>query len=387
MTLSGVTPSRPQVEELLNWLGLHQDQHIFDSERLAGDYPKAAEFADIASGLLSMRVALNGPDFVLWFRSSIVQVIRWAGNPEKPVEETEAGKRISPRHSFEQWKQTLRDSSQQWSDAERAFAAILRPEIAATLRLQLNEEILRLNAELARSNVELDAFAYTASHDLQEPVRTIRVYAQMVALRAGLELSPESRGFISTIEESAGRMASLISGLLSYSTVGGSAPRPNTAVNLDEALRSALTSMDAQILESGAVITHDALPVVFSDHDHMVRVLQNLISNSIKYCKPNEAPRIHLSSKVQGDSFLLSVRDHGQGFDPAQASLIFGAFKRLHGKEIPGSGIGLATCKRIVQLHKGKIWAESPGRNQGATFWFTLPNSNAGSQSPAEAAE
>lgn len=386
LILSGITPARPQVEELLNWLGIHQQQHVFDTERMVNHYPKAAEFANIACGLLSMRVALNGPDFVLWFRPSIVQVIRWAGNPDKPVEETEAGKRISPRRSFEQWKQTLHDSSQPWTDAEHTFAATLRPEIAATLLLQLNEEILHLNAELARSNVELDTFAYTASHDLQEPVRTIRVYAQMMTLRAGRELSPESRGFISTIEESAGRMANLISGLLSYSTVGGSEPRVNTAVSLDEVLRWVLTGMDGQIRESGALITHDVLPVIFSDQEHMGRLLQNLISNAVKYRRSDVPPRIHLSSKLQGDTLLVSVQDNGQGFDPAQANAIFVAFKRLHGREVPGSGIGLATCKRILQIHNGRIWAESAGQNQGATFWFTLPNLTAASQSTAAGA-
>ncbi len=373
LVLYGVTPSRPHIEELVNWLAANQSVHVFDTAHLAA-YSNGAEFADAVSGLLSLRVALSGPDFVLWFRPSIVQVVRWAGNPDKPVAETEAGKRISPRHSFEQWKQTLRDQSQPWTPAERAFASRLRPELAATILLQLNEEILRLNAELARSNVELDAFAYTASHDLQEPVRTIRIYAQMIALRASLELSPESRGFISTIEESAGRMGSLINSLLSYSTVGRGEPRANTAVNLEEALRSVLVGMDLHIQESGAVITHDPLPVVFSDYDHMLRLLQNLISNAIKYRLPGAPPRVHVTSALQGENFLFSVHDNGQGFDPAQAATIFTAFKRLHGQEVPGNGIGLATCKRILQAHNGRIWAESPGKGQGATFWFTLPH-------------
>jgi light-regulated signal transduction histidine kinase (bacteriophytochrome) len=214
-------------------------------------------------------------------------------------------------------------------------------------------------------------------------VRTIRAYAQLAALRAGRELSPESRSFISTIEESAGRMANLISGLLSYSTVGGGEPRANTAVSLDEVLRWVLTDMEGQIRDSGALITHDVLPVVLSDYDHMVRLLQNLISNAIKYRRPEVPPHIHLSSKLQADTFLVSVSDNGQGFDPAQANAIFAAFKRLHGREVPGNGIGLATCKRILQAHDGRIWAESAGKNQGATFWFTLPNFAATSESTA----
>ena len=237
----------------------------------------------------------------------------------------------------------------------------------------MNREVVRLNVELSRSNVELESFSYTASHDLQEPVRTIRAYAQLLALQVGNQLSVESRGFLTTIENSAGRMANLISALLNYSQLGGKDRRESKPVNLTDILRWVLTNLNEQVRESAAVITHDELPVVFSDLDQMVQLFQNLIGNSIKYRRLDCPPMIHIASERQNDTWLISVRDNGQGFDPKYAESVFTVFKRLHGREVIGNGIGLATCKRIVELNKGRIWAESSGPDCGATFWFTLP--------------
>jgi chemotaxis family two-component system sensor kinase Cph1 len=372
IVLLGITPNRAQVEGLAAWLAFHQRAHLFATDRIAEFYPEGASFHHQASGLLSVRITLGSPDFVLWFRPSVVQVITWAGNPEKPVQETEAGKRISPRRSFESWKQTFENRSEGWTEADRKFALELRPVIAETLFLRMNEEVLRLNLELARSNSDLAAFAYTASHDLQEPVRTIRIYAQMVALRAGTEMDPESRSFLATIDEASDRMANLIAALLSYSQLGGIERRRNQEVNLQETFRRVMVNLDAQVRQSAAIVNCEALPVIFNSEDHMEQLLQNLIANAIKY-RGTETPRIQLSSCKKDNDWLLSVSDNGQGFEPEHANTIFEPFQRLHGKETPGSGIGLATCKRIVEIYNGRIWAESEGRNKGATFWFTLP--------------
>ena len=180
IVLLGATPTHRQVEGLSEWLSFNQRDHLLSTERLSAVYEKASDFDTVASGLLSVRIALGSPDFVLWFRPSVTQVVTWAGNPDKPVEKTDAGERISPRRSFAKWQQTFHDKSEQWTSTDRTFAAALRPVIAETLFLRMNEDVLRLNHELARSNAELSSFAYSASHDLQEPVRTIRVYAQLV---------------------------------------------------------------------------------------------------------------------------------------------------------------------------------------------------------------
>ena len=313
IVLLGTTPTRLQVEGLAAWLSFNQREHLFSTERMSAVYEKANEFDTVASGLLSVRIALGSPDFVLWFRPSVTHVITWAGDPDKPVEKTDAGERISPRRSFAKWQQTFHDSSEQWTAIDRTFASSLRPVIAETLFLRMNEEVLRLNLELARSNAELSSFAYIASHDLQEPVRTIRVYAQLVSQRAGPEMEPESRSFLATIEDAAARMASLITALLTYSQLGGIEKRSGKLVNLEHVLDRVLVNLDAQVRQTGAIVTHDTLPVVFNDDDHMVQILQNLIGNSIKY-RGEHAPRIHLSARFENDEWLFCVAGQRPGF-------------------------------------------------------------------------
>jgi chemotaxis family two-component system sensor kinase Cph1 len=377
LTLLGRTPDRARAEALLAWLDVNQLEHLLTSDRLGALYAGAGDGAGVLGGVLSVRIALGAADFLVWLRPPVAQVVSWAGNPDKPVVETEAGRRISPRLSFELWKQTVRDRSEPWANKDQEFASGLRPVIAEAMLLQMKGETARLNSELVRSNVDLEAFAYSASHDLQEPVRAIRIYSQLLARRAGPELSEDSKTLIATIEDSAERMRSLIAALLTYSKLGGTENRESKPVNLEEAFRWVLTTMDDQRRESETIITRDELPTVFADLDHMVRLLQNLTSNAIKYRQPGLAPRIHLSSHVEGSTWLLSMRDNGQGFEPEYSKAIFEAFKRVHDGTVPGHGIGLATCKRIVEIHNGRIWAESGGKNAGATFSFTLPRGSA----------
>jgi signal transduction histidine kinase len=145
------------------------------------------------------------------------------------------------------------------------------------------------------------------------------------------------------------------------------------SVNLEDVLNLVVANLSEQIRESSAVITNSPLPIVHSDPGYVEQLLQNLVSNSLKYRQPDISPRIHVSSRFENNFALLSVCDNGEGFDPKHAEMIFAPFKRLHGREVPGSGVGLASCKRIVERHQGRIWAESLGLNSGATFWFTLP--------------
>ena len=195
-------------------------------------------------------------------------------------------------------------------------------------------------------------------------------------------MDPQARSFIANIEDAAGRMSGLITSLLGYSQLGGVELQTNKAVNLEDVLNRVMVNLDAQVRESNAIVTHDALPIVLSSDDNMVQLLQNLIGNAIKY-RGEQALRIHITARLENSRmWLLSVRDNGQGFKDVHAGMIFEPFKRLHAKNIPGNGIGLATCKRIVELHGGRIWAESDGENSGATFRFTLPGLTTEHESP-----
>lgn len=243
------------------------------------------------------------------------------------------------------------------------------------LILELSASNKRAEAALfaaTRSNEELQQFAYAASHDLKEPLRMVKSFVQLLARKYDGRLDEQATEFIHYAAEGAQRMDSLLEALLEYSRLGHVAEKPPQPVNLETVLDGTLTSLRAAIDESAAVVTHDPLPAVMAEDLHMQQLFQNLISNAIKY-RGEEAPRIHLSAKRQGDEWMCAIRDNGIGIDPKYGSKIFGIFKRLHGSEYPGTGIGLASCKKIVERYRGQIWVESqPGT--GSTFFFTLPD-------------
>ena len=238
----------------------------------------------------------------------------------------------------------------------------------------LSDETARkqLQDSLTESNAALEQFAYVASHDLQEPLRTMGVYAQLLAKKYKGKLDSDADMFIDNIVIGSSRMNALVNDLLAYARTTTEIERPSS-IALDEDLEAALTQLAQAIEESGATVTHDPLPTMQLDRGQMVRLFQNLVGNALKYRNPGEPPRIHVGAEQAAEEWVISVRDNGIGFDSKYASSIFAPFKRLHtAVEYPGTGVGLAICRRIVEGHGGRIWAESaPG--EGATFRFTLP--------------
>ena len=226
--------------------------------------------------------------------------------------------------------------------------------------------------ELARSNAELQQFAYVASHDLQEPLRMIGSYTQLLERRYGDKLDADAREFMDFIVDGAARMKQLIEDLLAYSRVGtrGKELRP---IASQSALDRALINLRASIESSDAQITHDALPEVSADDTQLVQLFQNLLGNAIKFRKKDEPLRIHVGVQEADDDWRFSVSDNGIGIEAPYFERIFMVFQRLHTRdEYPGTGIGLAICKKVVDRHRGRIWVESaPGK--GSTFFFTLP--------------
>lgn len=225
--------------------------------------------------------------------------------------------------------------------------------------------------ELARSNRDLEQFAYAASHDLQEPLRMVASYTQLLAERYGGKLDENADKFLGYAREGALRMQVLIRDLLAFSRVV-QAGVTGKNVDCDVALEEALQSLTAAIEESGAVVTHTALPNVWADQTQMAQVFQNLIGNAIKF-RNGAPPKCAVSAEKSGRNWLFSVSDNGIGIAPEDAGNIFVAFQRLHARtEYPGNGIGLAICKKIIEHYGGTIWVESQV-GQGSTFKFTLP--------------
>ena len=242
-------------------------------------------------------------------------------------------------------------------------------EVAQTFNGML--DAIEERNELKRSNTELEQFAYVASHDLQEPLRMVASYCQLLQRRYKGKLDADADDFISFAVDGAMRMQKLINDLLTYSRVGMRGQAFESA-SCAEALEIALLNLDAAISESGAKITSDSLPTVTADITQLVQLYQNLVANAIKFRR--ETPvEIHVGAKYQNDQWRLWVRDNGIGIDPQYAERIFLIFRRLHGTtEYPGTGIGLAVCMKIVERHGGQIWVE-PEPNHGSTFYFTLP--------------
>jgi light-regulated signal transduction histidine kinase (bacteriophytochrome) len=229
----------------------------------------------------------------------------------------------------------------------------------------------RLLAEQKRHHEEFRQFAYAVSHDLREPVRMIVSYTQLLERRYKAQLDGDGADFMRYIVEATQRMDRLLGDLLTYSHQFRSLDQPLEVVQAEGALQGAILMIDAAIEESGAQVTNDSLPSVLFDFAQLTQIFRQLVANSIMFRGP-EAPTVHISAVETGDAIQFSVRDNGIGIDPRYHEQIFGVFKRLHGREYPGTGIGLAICKRIVEQRGGRIWVESePGR--GATFHFTVP--------------
>jgi light-regulated signal transduction histidine kinase (bacteriophytochrome) len=235
---------------------------------------------------------------------------------------------------------------------------------------EAHDELERQAKELARSNEELQQFAYVASHDLQEPLRMISSYTQLLARRYGDRLDGDAREFMGYVVDGAARMKQLIEDLLAYSRVG-TRGRELQATDCGAALARALANLRAAQEASGATVTHGALPEIVADPQQLAQLFQNLIGNAMKF-RGEEPPRIHVACEQRPDVWVFTVRDNGIGLDPQYAERIFMMFQRLHTKaEYPGTGIGLAICKKIVERHGGRIWVESqPGK--GCTFGFTI---------------
>ncbi len=256
-----------------------------------------------------------------------------------------------------------------------------------TDRIQSEKALKATAAELSRSNTELQQFAYVASHDLQEPLRMVASYTQLLQRRYQDKLDADANEFIRYAVDGARRMQTLINDLLAYSRVG-TRGKPFKKTDCEAVLQAALSNLQIAIRESGAEVTHDPLPTVMGDVTQLIQLFQNLVGNAIKF-HGQDPPRVHIGVErivepTGEDCWKFSVRDNGIGIEPQFFDRIFAIFQRLHSRdEYPGTGIGLAVCKKIIERHGGRIWVEST-QGQGTTFFFTIP---AGQPPEPEASE
>jgi light-regulated signal transduction histidine kinase (bacteriophytochrome) len=232
---------------------------------------------------------------------------------------------------------------------------------------------LELRRQLDRANADFEEFVSMAAHNLREPLRDVASYSQLMAEAYADRLDSDAGVFLERIREGAARMQSLLADVVDYWATGTGDRQPSRT-DMEAILRQALLSTDKQITERSAIVTHDPLPWVCGDFELLTKVLHHLIRNAIEYCD-TPSPHVHVSSRQVDLEWVLSVEDNGPGVDSAFQRRLFGVFKRLHGKEYPGNGLGLAFCKKAIEWQGGRMWMESaPGK--GSKFYFTLPSAD-----------
>jgi len=259
-------------------------------------------------------------------------------------------------------------------ERQAAEAALARyHEELEQMVMERTEELRASKVELERSNKELEQFAYVASHDLQEPLRMVSSFMGLINQRYGQQLDDKAREYIHFAVDGAERMSQLIRDLLLFSRVRRGNWEPSL-VDMNVVYDTALANCRASVEEADARVTRDEqLPIVRGDATQLGLLMQNLLTNAIKFRRPDIAPEIHVSANQQGVSWLFSVRDNGIGIAPEDRERVFMIFQRLHSrKKYSGTGIGLAVCQRVVECHGGRIWVE-PGPDGGSTFFFNLP--------------
>lgn len=370
----GKTPSEREIEQLLDWLVLQPEEEVFETNSLPQRYPEAHAWKEVGSGLLALVLSKPLRQYLLWFRPEIAQTVQWAGEPIKLATPTEQGIRLSPRLSFESWKQEVAGTALPWQRGEKEAVVRLRATLIHVI-LRQAEVVALLNRELERSNIELDAFAYVASHDLKEPLRGIHNYAHFLLEDYADLLDEEGVSKLHTVVSLTQRMEDLMNSLLYYSRMGH-IDLSLREIDMNVVVEHAREMLCWRIEESGAVIlVPTPLPTVACDGIRITEVFTNLMSNAMKYTeKPPaqiEIGVLPLSSPSASPVFY--VRDNGIGIAAEHYDAIFRIFKRLHTRDEfgGGTGAGLTIVKRIIERHGGAIWVESV-EGEGSTFFWTL---------------
>ena len=365
----GDTPDKAQIAALAKWV-VGTGQEVWASDRLAQHYPAAADFVAVGAGVLAISISQVHQHVVIWFRHELVRTVRWAGNPHREVEVRHG--RIHPRKSFASWQEQLRGRSMGWNPAELGAAAELRNALIGIV-LRRAEEMAEVATELGRVNKELEAFSYTVSHDLRAPMRHIAGYVDLVQDMEGAALSDRAQRYLGHVKEAAAYAGHLVDALLDFSRMGRSAMK-RSAVDTRMLVGELVAEFSRQ--EPQRRIDwqiDDPLPQVWADPFLLQVALRNLIGNAVKYTRGRDKPQVRISPVQNAEGVGLEITDNGVGFQQKYVAKLFGVFQRLHqAEDFEGTGIGLASVRRIVERHGGNVWAHGEP-DKGAVFGFTLP--------------
>lgn len=367
----GKCPPVKTILELATWLTEEVGESVFQTNCLSKHWPPAMAIKDEASGLLAIQIAYHPAEYIMWFRPEVIQTVHWAGNPEKAVAYQDGQVRLSPRQSFEQWKQLVENTATPWAKHDVTVAIALRNDIKEII-IQKYQEIRQLNKDLLEAYEDLESFSYSVSHDLRAPLRTIEGFSQILQEDYEDKFDEYGKHVLQNISSSVGKMNAFINDLLSLSKLS----RTELIINdldLEYAIREQWESYPEEVRQKYEFRLKGPLPRVQAEITSLQQLLQNLISNAIKYSRHHTEPRIEVGGYSTSKTAVFYVKDNGIGFDPKYVGRIFEMFSRLvNESEYEGTGVGLAIVKKVMDKHNGRIWAESaPGK--GAVFYCEFP--------------
>lgn len=372
--LLGKTPSREEIMDLVSWLNTKDNTSVFKSNALPLEFPEAVKYKSTAAGVLAVRIAQSPPEYLLWFRPEVKQIVKWAGNPEKAVTRTESGPRLSPRKSFEKWEQEVENTALPWEKHHIEAAIDLRNDIKDVIIKKYNE-VRQLNKELAEAYQDLEGFSYSVSHDLRAPLRTIKGFSEILQEDYFEQLDDYGKSILKSIVGSVGKMNNFINDMLSFAKLGRSHIILN-ALDLRkevEATWEILKEHYKEEINEIELVIKDSLPQITADQTLFRQLLINLLSNAIKYTRKCPQRIIEIGGSSTDSHNRFYIKDTGVGFDMKYADRIFSVFHRLVNEDAyEGTGIGLAIAQRIVEKHGGRIWPDSK-IGVGTTFFCEFP--------------
>lgn len=366
LSLLGETPPIEFLSELIKWLDkqTYEDGYYL-SNKLSADFPAAIPFKDSISGLLAYRLGKDLNEYMLWFRPEVISTVKWAGEPVKIQETDDNGiLRISPRNSFREWTEEVKMTSLEWKKHELDAAMSLRDEVNYAINRKATE--LRItNEKLRLAYAELDTFSYTISHDLKNPLTTIKCYAELID-RDGISVE-KVRTMAQKISKGAIKMQNMIDEVLQYSKIGQSRIQVKV-INMQKLLDELRQDLLISSKNNALLIDLTETPEILGDELMVFQVFSNIVGNAVKYSSKTAIPVVTISGTSHQHEVIYTVSDNGIGIPETQHTSIFELFSRATtGNDFDGTGVGLAIVKRIMDKHNGRIWLESkPG--EGSTF-------------------
>ena len=369
--LVGYTPSEKELVSLRNWMMVHVDQKVFATSNFDKDIEIGTDFSVKIGGMLAICTSALEESYIFWFRKPVKQKVIWGGNPEKPHEVVfnKEGEemRLSPRKSFEKWEIVKKGQSLPWKSYEVSMAERIQEAIFL-------KQFQRAAKKVADMKEEYMQLTYIASHDLLQPVRTVRNYLDLL-FKLVKDIENEDIDFYQKRTNLAlDRMSDLLQDLLNYSRIGKTNEKENIPIN--EVLQEILEDLHVSIESSKASIEIGDFPVIRGTRSELRHLFQNLISNALKYCKEGVTPEVKLWAEKEGNYHVFYISDNGIGIEQQYFEKIFEIFQRLHSRDnYAGTGIGLAIVKKIVDGYDGKIFVTSEG-DQGTTFSIKIHDAN-----------